>query len=87
MSTSNAGRKAWKYTDELAHSMNVVVQPGVNWVDLNNKIKNSGLFLPLDPSPTVSEGEVTSKWTRLMFNRHQSVAWWQLTVGKLTMHL
>lgn len=34
-------------------SMDVVVQPGVNWVDLNDKIKESGLFLPLDPSPTV----------------------------------
>lgn len=34
-------------------SMDVVVQPGVNWVDLNEKIKESGLFLPMDPSPTV----------------------------------
>ena len=33
--------------------MDVVVQPGVNWVDLNTLLKNSGLFLPLDPSPTV----------------------------------
>jgi D-lactate dehydrogenase (cytochrome) len=33
--------------------MYVVVQPGVNWVDLNNKIKDSGLFLPMDPSLTV----------------------------------
>ncbi|KAL3477420.1 FAD-linked oxidase-like protein [Aspergillus californicus] len=33
--------------------MDVVVQPGVNWVDLNNTIKDTGLFLPLDPSPTV----------------------------------
>lgn len=33
--------------------MDVVVQPGLNWVDLNNKIKDSGLFLPMDPSPTV----------------------------------
>ncbi|KAE8168372.1 FAD-linked oxidase-like protein [Aspergillus tamarii] len=32
--------------------MDIVVQPGVNWVDLNNLLKNSGLFLPLDPSPT-----------------------------------
>ncbi|KAE8341582.1 hypothetical protein BDV24DRAFT_51297 [Aspergillus arachidicola] len=36
--------------------MDVVVQPGVNWVDLNNLLKNSGLFLPLDPSPTALIG-------------------------------
>lgn len=36
--------------------MDVVVQPGVNWVDLNEQIKTSGLFLPLDPSPTAHIG-------------------------------
>ncbi|KAJ1707818.1 D-lactate dehydrogenase (cytochrome) [Aspergillus flavus] len=36
--------------------MDVVVQPGVNWVDLNKLLKNSGLFLPLDPSPTALIG-------------------------------
>ncbi|KIY01276.1 uncharacterized protein Z520_02828 [Fonsecaea multimorphosa CBS 102226] len=36
--------------------MDVVVQPGVNWVDLNEKLKPSGLFLPLDPSPTAHIG-------------------------------
>ncbi|PQE28122.1 D-lactate dehydrogenase (cytochrome) protein [Rutstroemia sp. NJR-2017a BBW] len=35
--------------------MDIVVQPAVNWVDMNEKIKDSGLFLPLDPSPTVSQ--------------------------------
>jgi D-lactate dehydrogenase (cytochrome) len=36
--------------------MDAVVQPGVRWVDLNEKIKSSGLFLPLDPSPTAMVG-------------------------------
>lgn len=36
--------------------MDVVVQPGVNWVDLNNSIANSGLFLPLDPGPSAHIG-------------------------------
>ncbi|KAF9890418.1 hypothetical protein FE257_006086 [Aspergillus nanangensis] len=36
--------------------MDVVVQPGVNWVDLNNSIRESGLFLPMDPSPTALIG-------------------------------
>ncbi|KAL3487599.1 hypothetical protein BJX62DRAFT_213380 [Aspergillus germanicus] len=36
--------------------MDVVVQPGVNWVDLNNGIKDSGLWLPMDPSPTALIG-------------------------------
>lgn len=34
-------------------SMDIVVQPGVNWVDMNDSIKHSGLWLPMDPSPTV----------------------------------
>ncbi|KAH6654911.1 hypothetical protein BKA67DRAFT_517400 [Truncatella angustata] len=40
--------------------MDVIVQPGVNWVDLNNKIKGDGLFLPLDPSPTATIGGMVS---------------------------
>ncbi|KAJ9662498.1 hypothetical protein H2198_001387 [Neophaeococcomyces mojaviensis] len=36
--------------------MDVVVQPGVNWVNLNKTIENAGLFLPLDPSPTALIG-------------------------------
>lgn len=40
--------------------MDVVVQPGVNWVDLNEKIKHSGLFVPLDPSPTAQIGGMVS---------------------------
>lgn len=36
--------------------MDVVVQPGVNWTNLNDEIKDSGLFLPLDPSPTALIG-------------------------------
>ncbi|OAQ72561.1 glycolate oxidase, subunit GlcD [Pochonia chlamydosporia 170] len=40
--------------------MDVVVQPGVNWTNLNNDIKDSGLFLPLDPSPTALVGGMVS---------------------------
>ncbi|KAF6835752.1 glycolate oxidase [Colletotrichum musicola] len=40
--------------------MDVVVQPGVNWVTLNNTISASGLFLPLDPSPTATIGGMVS---------------------------
>ncbi|EQB55219.1 glycolate oxidase [Colletotrichum gloeosporioides Cg-14] len=40
--------------------MDVVVQPGVNWVDLNNRIQISGLFLPMDPSPTARIGGMVS---------------------------
>lgn len=36
--------------------MDVVVQAGVNWTELNEKIRDSGLFLPLDPSPTALIG-------------------------------
>lgn len=36
--------------------MDVVVQPGVNWVTLNKQLASTGLFLPLDPSPTALVG-------------------------------
>jgi D-lactate dehydrogenase (cytochrome) len=31
--------------------MDVVVQPGLGWVDLNERIKHKGLFFPVDPAP------------------------------------
>ncbi|KAL4745444.1 hypothetical protein BDW72DRAFT_198636 [Aspergillus terricola var. indicus] len=40
--------------------MDVVVQPGVNWVDLNKTIQDEELFLPLDPSPTATIGGMVS---------------------------
>lgn len=40
--------------------MDAVVQPGVNWMDLNHKIEDSGLFFPMDPSPTAQFGGMVS---------------------------
>lgn len=40
--------------------MDVVVQPGVNWMDLNKNIVDSGLFFPMDPSPTATFGGMVS---------------------------
>lgn len=34
--------------------MDVVVQPSVPWMSLNDQIKESGLFFPVDPGPSVS---------------------------------
>ncbi|KAH7356393.1 hypothetical protein BKA65DRAFT_422620 [Rhexocercosporidium sp. MPI-PUGE-AT-0058] len=36
--------------------MDVVVQPSCGWVDLNTKISSSGLFFPVDPSPSAKIG-------------------------------
>ena len=36
--------------------MDIVVEAGVNWTNMNKEIKESGLFLPLDPSPTALIG-------------------------------
>ncbi|KAF8424338.1 oxidoreductase, FAD-binding protein [Tirmania nivea] len=36
--------------------MDVVVQPAVSWMDLNQKIKDSGLFFPIDPGPSAKIG-------------------------------
>lgn len=36
--------------------MDVVVQPSIQWMDLNEKIKDSGLFFPVDPGPSAMVG-------------------------------
>ena len=36
--------------------MDVVVQPAIGWMDLNEKIKDSGLFFPVDPGPSAQIG-------------------------------
>lgn len=36
--------------------MDVVVQPAVQWMDLNEKIKHTGLFFPVDPGPSAKIG-------------------------------
>jgi FAD/FMN-containing dehydrogenase len=38
----------------MLSSMDVVVQPSVPWMSLNDQIKESGLFFPVDPGPSVS---------------------------------
>ena len=36
--------------------MDVVVQPGMQWMELNEQIKDSGLFFPVDPGPSAKIG-------------------------------
>ncbi|KAF5967150.1 d-lactate dehydrogenase (cytochrome) [Fusarium coicis] len=36
--------------------LNVVVQPSVPWMELNEKIKDTGLFFPIDPGPSAQIG-------------------------------
>lgn len=36
--------------------MDIVVQPGIQWMALNDRIKDSGLFFPVDPGPTAQIG-------------------------------
>ncbi|KAI9863066.1 MAG: hypothetical protein M1824_000754 [Vezdaea acicularis] len=36
--------------------MDVVVQPAVSWMNLNEQIKDSGLFFPVDPGPSAKIG-------------------------------
>ncbi|KAL9114236.1 MAG: hypothetical protein Q9227_001658 [Pyrenula ochraceoflavens] len=36
--------------------MDVVVQPAIQWMQLNEKIKHTGLFFPVDPSPSAKIG-------------------------------
>ncbi|KAL5117754.1 D-lactate ferricytochrome c oxidoreductase [Pleosporales sp. CAS-2024a] len=39
-----------------ADDMDVVVQPSVPWMTLNDQIKDSGLFFPVDPGPSARIG-------------------------------
>ncbi|KAF2440576.1 D-lactate dehydrogenase mitochondrial precursor [Karstenula rhodostoma CBS 690.94] len=39
-----------------ADDMDVVVQPSVSWMSLNEDIKDSGLFFPVDPGPSAKIG-------------------------------
>lgn len=36
--------------------MDVIVQPSIQWMDLNEKIKDTGLFFPVDPGPSAMIG-------------------------------
>eukprot|EP00271_Cylindrocystis_brebissonii_P019592 TRINITY_DN600_c0_g1_i2.p1 TRINITY_DN600_c0_g1~~TRINITY_DN600_c0_g1_i2.p1 ORF type:complete len:484 (+),score=75.40 TRINITY_DN600_c0_g1_i2:282-1733(+) len=36
--------------------MDVVLEPGVGWIELNEKLKDHGLFFPLDPGPGATIG-------------------------------
>jgi FAD/FMN-containing dehydrogenase len=38
---------------DKVYSMDVVVQPSVPWMSLNDQIKQAGLFFPVDPGPSV----------------------------------
>ena len=40
--------------------MDVTVQPGLGWMDLNKKIKDTGLFFPVDPGPWARIGGMVS---------------------------
>lgn len=36
--------------------LDVVVQPGIGWMDLNKQIQDTGLFFPVDPGPSAMIG-------------------------------
>ena len=40
--------------------MDVVVEPGLGWVELNEHLKPKGLFFPVDPAPGASIGGMVS---------------------------
>jgi D-lactate dehydrogenase (cytochrome) len=45
-----------KIIDFHEDDLDIVVQPSVSWMDLNEKIKDSGLFFPVDPGPNAKIG-------------------------------
>lgn len=42
--------------DLHADDLDCVVQPAIGWMDLNEKLKHTGLFFPVDPGPTAMIG-------------------------------
>ena len=40
--------------------MDIVVQPAVSWMELNDKLTESGLFFPVDPGPSVGDRNLIS---------------------------
>jgi hypothetical protein len=54
--------------------MDVVVQPSVSWMGLNDQIKDSGL-LPVDPGPPVSIYYVKIDDMSLRVN-YSGQSWW-----------
>lgn len=45
-----------KILDIHQDDMDIVVQPSIQWMDLNEKIKHTGLFFPVDPGPSAMIG-------------------------------
>ncbi|KAL0640738.1 D-lactate ferricytochrome c oxidoreductase [Maublancomyces gigas] len=61
-----------KIIDFHPQDMDIVVQPAVSWMDLNEDIKASGLFFPVDPGPSVcavSKMTTISLWPILLIGR------------------
>lgn len=45
-----------KILDLHEDDMDVVVQPSLQWMELNEKIKDTGMFFPIDPGPSAKIG-------------------------------
>lgn len=71
--------------------MDVVVQPSVPWMSLNEQIKDSGLFFPVDPGPSVRVSNLASRSpTKILehmlthADRLESVVWSERVAGECT---
>ncbi|OQE38463.1 hypothetical protein PENCOP_c008G06130 [Penicillium coprophilum] len=45
-----------KVLDIHPDDMDIVVQPSIQWMDLNEQIKDTGMFFPVDPGPSAMIG-------------------------------
>jgi D-lactate dehydrogenase (cytochrome) len=64
------------------HSMDVVVQPSVPWMSLNERIRHTGLFFPVDPGPSVSQSDICKNIpSDLAQGKNRRHGWDKLQVG------
>jgi hypothetical protein len=55
-----------KVLDVHEDDLDVVLQPGVGWVELNRELEAKGLFFPVDPAPGAKVGGMVSSLSCMM---------------------
>lgn len=63
------------------HSLNVIVQPSVSWMTLNEKLVDTGYFFPIDPGPSVKAITTSKEFGLIVTCRLWLEAWLEQIAG------